>query len=155
MNADEVPEGGEQVIQLAKQTCIDQTLLRRKISQVIGFALTPETSVEMLRGILEQANQTKMLEQVDQLIEESKKVKSEQGVMNFFKKDTSKIQDNRGQGIYAIEPAAPEMNEVERIYRIRDQRIQAGLLQEIILPEEEHKKHYKDGTLPMPPKTTG
>lgn len=108
----------------------------------------------MLRGILQQANQTKMLEQVDQLIEESKKVKTEQGVMNFFKKDTSRIQDNRGQCIYAIEEGAPEMNEVERIYRLRDQQMEAGLLQDIILPEEEHKKHHKDGTLPMPAKTS-
>ena len=41
------------------------------------------------------------------------------------------------------------MNEVERIYRLRDQRIERGEIH-IILPEEEHRKHQKDGTFPGP-----
>lgn len=41
------------------------------------------------------------------------------------------------------------MNEVERIYRLRDQKIERGEIH-IILPEEEHRKHQKDGTFPGP-----
>jgi hypothetical protein len=41
------------------------------------------------------------------------------------------------------------MNEVERIFRNRDQRIDCGELIGIILTEEEHKKHQKEGTLPI------
>ena len=48
-----------------------------------------------------------------------------------------------------MDPKAPEMNEVERIYRLRDERIERGEIH-IILPEEEHRKHQKDGTFPGP-----
>ena len=39
------------------------------------------------------------------------------------------------------------MNPVEKAYKIRDINLENGLLN-IILREEEHKKHIKDGTLP-------
>lgn len=44
---------------------------------------------------------------------------------------------------------APEVSEVERIFRYRDQRIERGEAIGIILTEEEHKKHQKEGTLPI------
>lgn len=42
------------------------------------------------------------------------------------------------------------MNVVEKIYLERDQKIESGLLQ-IVLREEEHKKHIKDGNFPLQP----
>ena len=47
-----------------------------------------------------------------------------------------------------MDPNSPEITEVERIYRARDQRIERGELVGIVLTEEEHKKHQKEGTLP-------
>ena len=39
------------------------------------------------------------------------------------------------------------MNLVERIFRLRDYMVERGELN-FVLPEEEHKKHVKDKTLP-------
>ena len=38
------------------------------------------------------------------------------------------------------------MNPVDHIFRMRDKRVEKHELP-IILPEDEHKKHQKDGTL--------
>ena len=40
------------------------------------------------------------------------------------------------------------MNEVERIYRDRDLRIERGELTAIIFTEEKHKQHLREGTFP-------
>ena len=43
---------------------------------------------------------------------------------------------------------APEMHLVDRIYRMRDIKIEREGLP-IILPEDEYKKHEKGGTIPQ------
>jgi hypothetical protein len=48
--------------------------------------------------------------------------------------------------VFAID-ADKDMNLVERIYRLRDLMVERGELN-FVLPEEEHKKHAKDKTLP-------
>ena len=40
------------------------------------------------------------------------------------------------------------MNKVEQIYRFRDEMIERGDIQ-VILPEEEHRRHQKEGTFPI------
>ena len=49
--------------------------------------------------------------------------------------------------IYAVDIDAPEMNDIERMFRMRDLRVEMGQVP-IILPEDEHKKYQKDGTIP-------
>lgn len=57
-----------------------------------------------------------------------------------------------GKAIYAIDILSPEMNEVEKAYRHRDEKFERGEIG-IILREEEHKKHVKEGTFPTVPIT--
>ena len=62
------------------------------------------------------------------------------------------MQINRGKDggistVYAIDTDAPEMNLIDRIYRYRDIKMEREGLK-IILPEDEYKKHQKDGTFP-------
>ena len=52
--------------------------------------------------------------------------------------------------MYAVEPDASEMNPIDRIYRYRDIKFERGGLG-IILPEDEFKKHQKEGTWPPQP----
>jgi len=52
-----------------------------------------------------------------------------------------------GKTLYAVDVESPEMNDVERAYRDRDERFERGEIG-IILREEEHKKHVKEGTFP-------
>ena len=70
------------------------------------------------------------------------------GYQDFFRKDISEIQTTRGRTAYAVGQDSPEMNKVDRIYRFRDQMIERGDIQ-VILPEEEHKRHQKEGTYPV------
>jgi hypothetical protein len=67
--------------------------------------------------------------------------------MELLRKDTSMIQHNGSQTVYAISWDSDELSPVEKAFRIRDQNKEAGLIK-IILREEEHKKHIKDGTFP-------
>ena len=50
--------------------------------------------------------------------------------MEFFRRDSSLIQDNKGTGtIYAVDiDNAPEMNLVERVFRTRDILLDKGEL---------------------------
>lgn len=57
------------------------------------------------------------------------------------------MQQNGNKTVFAVDINSQEMNPVERAYKIRDINLENGLLK-IILREEEHKKHIKDGTLP-------
>ena len=86
-----------------------------------------------------------LIREVEEAIEKSKHVKDEEGWRDFFRRDVSLIQDNRGAGtIYAVDvDNAPEMNLVEKVFRSRDMLLEKGQLS-IILPEEELKKHQKD-----------
>ena len=56
--------------------------------------------------------------------------------------------NTKGKTIYAVEQDSPEFNEVERIYRLRAEKIERGEIG-VILCEEEHKKHIKEGTFPI------
>ena len=64
-----------------------------------------------------------------------------------MQKDTSNIQKNGNKTVFAIDLNSHELNPVEKAYKIRDINLEEGQLK-IILREEEHKKHIKDGTLP-------
>ena len=57
------------------------------------------------------------------------------------------MQQNGNKTVFAIDLNSQELNPVERAFKIRDINLENGLLK-IILREEEHKKHIKDGTLP-------
>lgn len=84
-----------------------------------------------------------MVAEIDLALSEAPKVKDQEALMRFFSKDlkpTVKKMNSLGT-IYSVDPEAPEMNEVERIFRNRDQRIEVGEPIGIILTEEEHKKH--------------
>lgn len=54
------------------------------------------------------------------------------------------------ENAYAVDVEAPEVGEVDKIFRMRDQRYERGELP-TVLPEDEHKKHQKDGTYPKQP----
>lgn len=83
-----------------------------------------------------------------QVIEESKKVKTEVQMRAFFTKDLSEMSNNRGQGtIYAVDYMNDsEVNDVERIFAERDMRLERNEIP-IILPEEDAKRHQKN---PLP-----
>jgi hypothetical protein len=123
-------------------------LLRKKVSQIIGFVFPSDLDLESLKSMIQNPE---LVSQIDQAISEAPKVKDEEGFIKFFAKDLkSVVRKNGAQGtIYAVSPDAPEMNTVERIFRNRDQRIDRGDPIGIILTEEEHKKHQKEGTLPV------
>lgn len=58
----------------------------------------------------------------------------------------SKMMQTHGKTVYAVDLSM--LNEVEKVFHNRDQMIERGELP-IILREEEHKKHVKEGTLPL------
>jgi hypothetical protein len=133
-------------------------MLARKLGQIIGFhfephefselnseqerVFNPQLLVSLMR---ENGMEPHLIQEAEQAIEKSARVHDEQGLMEFFRRDCSLIQDNKGTGtIYAVDiDNAPEMNLVERVFRTRDILLDKGELQ-IILPEEELKKHQKD-----------
>lgn len=133
-------------------------MLARKLGQVVGFHFTvdefsettsdqkkvfnPQLLIDLLK---ESGMEASVIEEVEQAVEKSKLVKDEAGLRDFFRRDVSQIQDNRGAGtIYAVDvDNAPEMNLVEKVFRSRDMLLEKGQLP-IILPEEELKKHQKD-----------
>lgn len=135
----------------AENVEVDETMLRRKVSQILGFALTPDISIELMVSLLKEQNQVQLLAEIEKALEESKKVKSEQDLHNFFRKDLSQMMKvPAGKTLYAVDVESPEMNDVERAYRDRDERFERGEIG-IILREEEHKKHVKEGTFPTQP----
>ena len=89
-----------------------------------------------------------MLAQCEKAIIESQQVQTLKGYQDFFRKDISEIQTTRGKTAYAVESDSPEMNKVEKIYRCRDEKIEKGEIH-MILPEEEHKRHQKEGTFAL------
>ena len=64
----------------------------------------------------------------------------------FLSQECNDVQMSQGI-IYAVQQQAPEMNQVDWIFRQRDNLIEQGYIG-IILPEEEHKRHQRDGTFP-------
>lgn len=90
-----------------------------------------------------------MIAQIDQALSDAANVKDEEALIKFFTREVKIKKSGPSGTIYAVDPYAPEVNQVERIFRNRDQRIDRGDLIGIILTEEEHKKHQKEGTLPV------
>ena len=91
-----------------------------------------------------------MIKEIDSAILQSKSVTTQKEYCDFFRKDLSQMQkqDPLGTGtVYAVNINSPEMNLVDRIYRMRDIKIEREGLP-IILPEDEYKKHAKEGTFP-------
>ena len=69
-------------------------------------------------------------------------MKTQAELAKFMTKDVSQIQDNRNEGtIYAIDlDNAPEVNVIDKVFLVRDQRVERKEIP-IILPEEEFKKY--------------
>ena len=148
-------EQGAQNQQQIKQYFVDDSMLARKLGQIIGFhfeledfsevnaeqnrVFNPQLLITMLK---ENGVEQQTIQEAEEAIEKCKLVKDEEGLRAFFRRDVSLVQYNRGAGtIYAVDvDNAPEMNLVEKVFRSRDILLEKGQLS-IILPEEELKKH--------------
>ena len=95
--------------------------------------------------MLKEQGQAQLVAEIDRITEAAALVKSDIDMHNYFRKDMSKIMQTNGKTVYAVD--LTNLNEVEKAFHFRDQRIERCELP-VILREEEHKKHVKDGTLP-------
>lgn len=95
--------------------------LRLKIGLIIGCKLQDDVDVEMVKEFLNGDDHAEELKKVEEAIEESRKLSEHHTLSDFVKRDVSHIQMTKGT-VYAVGPeTTPEMNEVERIFRMRDQ----------------------------------
>lgn len=135
-----------------EQEYILDHILKQKIGQIIGMSIPYSCNVDELKEMLKTNGQTEALAEVEKAISDVKNVKDEESYLQFFSKDLRsqmpKIHNLQTNVYYAIDQQSPEMNQVERIYRDRDQRIERGELNSIIFTEEKHKQHLKEGTFP-------
>lgn len=124
-----------------------EEMLRRKIGQILGFMIPHDLDLQTLKTMIQDEQ---IAAQIELAISEASQLKDEEAFYSYLSKDVSAELKKTGchGTIYAVDPFAPEMNQVERIYHERDQRIERGEPIGIILTEEEHKKHQKEGTLP-------
>lgn len=144
----EVTEAKDVKMECDDPSIVTDEILRKKISQIIGFVFPQDFDLKDLKSMV---TNPELVAEIDQAISDAPSVKDQEGLIKFFSKDLKPtIKKLNSQGtIYAVDPNAPEVNEVDRIFRNRDQRIERGEPIGIILTEEEHKKHQKEGTLPM------
>ncbi len=133
---------------------ITDDLLYRKLCQVLGFSYPQRYSVEDLKGLIKQSytgvNEEEglsLLEEVDRCVALAPAVNSQETFNRFFSKDLSQVMKLENVHVYAVDTDM-EMNLVEKAYHLRDIKIEKGLIN-IILPDEDHRRHAKDKTLPI------
>ena len=86
--------------------------------------------------------------EIEKTIKARNQVKTNEDFINYFRKDLSQIQKTNGETAYAVNLESPEMNQVEKYYRLRDQKKERGEI-DTILPEVEQIRHKK-GAVPIP-----
>lgn len=68
---------------------ISEALLRKKLGQIIGFAIDSDVTIEMITSLLKAQGQTDLLSQVQRAIAEREQVKTQEAYQDFFRKDIS------------------------------------------------------------------
>ena len=141
----ENPEDNKYVIQRCQ--------LEKKFSQILGFTipshlLDDEDPLKSLQDLIPAENKD-LLDQLQTALNESKKVDDQKTYTDFFRKDISEIGSYKGyKTIYSVDEDQEHMSQVERIFRYRDKQLERNGGLPYILPEEEHKKHQREGILP-------
>ena len=141
----ENPEDNKYVIQRCH--------LEKKFSQILGFKIPSHLldDEDPLKSVLEliPAENKELLDQLQIAFNESKKVDDQKTYTDFFRKDISEIGSYKThKTIYSVDEDQEHMSQVEKIFRFRDKQLERNGGLPYILPEEEHKKHQREGILP-------